>query len=199
MKPSQFLADLAIKCGVIRLEDRDTYMVATSLLLFSSLTWGTLLILGFLFKQTAGSFVFLIFHLPLRIFAGGFHQDTRGKCYLQSCIIFLILFCGAASPYRTWIATNGLILIILSFCIIWRLAPVEAINKPLKPEEFQKYRFTARSILVAETLIAAFLSVGGYHNILYYACISLILATVQLITGVFCERPHRIKRNLSPH
>lgn len=197
MKPNQILVDLAIKYNIVAPEERDTYTVATSLLLFSSLTWGTLLILGFLLNQAMGGLVFLFFHLPLRIFAGGFHQNTRGKCYLQSCIIFLILFWGFSSPYKVWVTNNWLILTALSFYIIWRLAPVEAVNKPLTPKEFKKYRLTARTILIAETAGVIFLYALGYHSILYYADISLILTAFQLITGVLCQHPRTLQDTLS--
>ena len=89
MRLTNRIVDLAIEYEVVDQEEKETYLVATELLLFSALTWGTLLLMGALCGQLTGCLIFLAFHLPVRIFAGGFHQKTR--------IGRLSAYCGAVS------------------------------------------------------------------------------------------------------
>lgn len=194
MKLADRIVDIAIRYEVIEEEERETYIVATSLLLFSFLTWGTLIIMGILFKQLMGCIIFLVFHLPIRIFAGGFHQKTRTRCYAQSCVIFLLLLYGAKTGLYTWIVENWIALITISFLTIWVLSPVEADNKPLSKEEHQKYRFIARVLLILETVIEAIFLCSQQYYMLYYSSISIILAAFHLITGVICS--HSTKKDI---
>lgn len=194
MKLANKIVDTAIRYDVIEEEERDTYTVATSLLLFSFLTWGTLIIMGILFKQITGCLVFLIFHLPIRIFAGGFHQKTRTRCYAQSCVIFLILLYGAKTILYTWIVENWIVLIVISFLTIWFLAPVEAANKPLSKEEHQRYRLIARVLLILEIVIETIFLYNRQYSMLYYSSVSIILAAFHLITGVACS--HSTRRDI---
>lgn len=39
------------------------------------------MLLGILCQKTYECLIFLLFHIPLRVYAGGFHQNTRERCY----------------------------------------------------------------------------------------------------------------------
>ena len=184
MRLTNRIVDLAIEYEVVDQEEKETYLVATELLLFSALTWGTLLLMGALCGQLTGCLIFLAFHLPVRIFAGGFHQKTRIRCYAQSCFIFLLLLFGAKTVLHTWIVENWSILILISFLIIWLLAPVETDNKPLTKEENKKYRFITRILLVLEMAIEVVFLHSQQYDMLYYSSISIFLAAFHLVTGV---------------
>ena len=46
MRLTNRIVDLAIEYEVVDQEEKETYLVATELLLFSALTWGSLLLMG---------------------------------------------------------------------------------------------------------------------------------------------------------
>jgi len=188
MKLCEKIVDLSVAHGVIKKEESEVYTVAMSLLMFSSLIWGTLLVMSYLFHQVMGGLVFMFFHLPLRIFAGGFHQDTRTKCFIFSLIVFSVLLLGAGLPLKGWIIKNCIILVVAACIAIWCFAPVETANKPLTVQEHKKYRFIACAISVLELMVIFYMKVNGNNDVLYYSSMSFLLTFIQIISGVLSNK-----------
>lgn len=175
------IIDSSVSYGLMEEKDRDIYTIAITSLFFSLMTWGTLIIMGVIFKEVFGCFLFLIYHIPLRIYAGGFHQKTRVKCYIQSLIIFILLLFG--SGYVYWIDKYWILLSLVSFAVIYCLAPVEAMNKPLNSEERKHHKTAARIILFIELTGIVIFKIFDFNSGLYYSLMSVQLVTVQLLTG----------------
>lgn len=178
------IIDAAISYGIIEEKDKSLYSIAVSSLLFTLLTWGTFLLLGIFFQKTYGCLIFLLFHIPLRIYAGGFHQNTRGKCYAQSLVIFFLVLFGATTAVQNWIMVHWIMLVVLAIIPVWFLAPVEAMNKPLNPEERKHYKLVARSILLTEIIVLGFFAFCNAKYFLYFAIVSIEIVAIQLISGV---------------
>lgn len=184
MERRRNLVDAAIEFGVIEEKDKSIYTFAISSLLFSLFTWGTLLFLGVFFQKIYECLIFLLFHIPLRIYAGGFHQNTRGKCYIQSLIIFLLLILGSASTIPTWFAAHWQILVFIAFAVIWFLSPVEALNKPLNFEERKHHKMVSRTILFIEVITLIGFALNNLQSALYFSLISIQIVAIQLILGL---------------
>lgn len=195
MEKSHKIVNAAITYGVIEEKDRNIYTVAVSSLLFSFFTWSTLLLLGVFFQKINGCFIFLLFHIPLRIYAGGYHQKTRKKCYVQSLIIFLLLMLCAILSIQNWIMLHWMILIIPVFVAIWALAPVEAISKPLNIEEREHHKKVARSILVVEVIVIVLFVLRNSHEYLYFSTVSILLVAIELLLGLIAEKRNNRKNS----
>lgn len=178
------LIEASILCGVIKEEDKALYNIAITSLFFSIFTWSSLILLGIVFHEVYGSLIFLVFHIPLRIYAGGYHQNTRTKCYLQSLIIFGLLMVGALSVIKIRIVNRWTVLMVLSLLVIWIFAPVESLNKPLNPEERKHHKRTARIIFLIEFAVLVIFKVKQSNTSLYYSTMSIVLVAIQLIFGI---------------
>lgn len=103
MEKSHRIVNAAIQYGAIEERDRNIYEVAVPSLFFSMFTWETLLVFGMIVGVVYRCVLFLLFHIPLRVYAGGFHQNTRvksllwGFCYgimgIRCYILLLRRFC----------------------------------------------------------------------------------------------------------
>lgn len=95
----------------------------------------------------------------LRLFAGGYHMDTYGKCLLTSIALFI--GAGAISQYTHtyWSPIAIAVMIagtsILGFYAIVKYAPKDTPNKPITaPEEIRKFKRLSLGYLII-WLIAA--------------------------------------------
>lgn len=182
------LVEASIRCGVVEEKDRNLYCIAVESFFFSLFTWGSLLVLGIICGEIWGCFIFLVVHIPLRIYAGGYHQNSRKRCYMQSLVIFGLLMFGALSRVQNWIVNNWIVLMALSFIVIWYLAPVESRNKPLNSKERKHHKSTARFILITQLGMLIICKLNCYDITLYYLAMSILLVALQLVAGVFEQR-----------
>lgn len=178
------LVEVSIRCGVIEEKDRDLYNLAVLSLFFSMLTWGSLIVIGAVLGEVRGCLIFLIFHIPLRIYAGGYHQNSRIKCYMQSIVIFGFLMFGALSPVKSWMIQNWMVLMAVSSMVIWYFAPVESLKKPLNLKERKHHKAIARTIFTLELIVLILFNLNQSDANLYYSAMSVLLVAIQLVLGV---------------
>lgn len=141
----------------------------------------TTLVIGIILNMFVESILFLIFFIPLRIFAGGYHAKTQLRCYVMSTIttvliLYLILFLQENM--------GGIIIgvYIISVCIIWKLVPVQDKHKPLDSKEQIKYRKRVQKLIIFITCILGCLYFFGNQvissviiGVVYQLTIILIL------------------------
>lgn len=160
MKVSSYIVQIWVHLGLLASADIPLYFWALDHLFFNLLTWGTLLFLGVIFGCVPRCLLFLIFYIPLRIYAGGFHAKTKFGCYLISVFTFLFL---VLYPQDTVIHFYQWVLPCVSAYIIYSFAPVSATNKPLDDLEALHYKKTTRKILFIEIFVILLL-LFIFHN-----------------------------------
>ncbi|MBB6217143.1 accessory gene regulator B [Anaerosolibacter carboniphilus] len=87
------------------------------------------LIIFSVFSVTDYFLVGLAFFCSLRLVAGGYHDKTYWRCFATSLTIFTII--ALTSSYIHLSTIQRLILLLISFILVWRYAPVDHPNKPI--------------------------------------------------------------------
>ena len=139
----------------------------------------------FLIVLVFGSFweatVLCLMIFPLRKCAGGFHADTKEKCFflstgllLLSCLLFFKL---------SWTNYDYMIIICISAGIIWNLSPIENANKRLDETEHQVYRRRTRILLVAESLLFILSCLLGWDKMQRIIAMSLFVVGIVVVIG----------------
>ena len=141
----------------------------------------TTVFVGFIFDMVWQSIVFMLAYIPLRSYAGGYHAKTQLRCYIYSVlliskVLLLVKFIPWTNP-----VTIGLLLI--SYLIIFILAPVEDSNKPLDKDEAIVYKRRTRLILWIEALIILLLWVFVLHQIVIVISVSMFALACMLVIG----------------
>lgn len=163
-------------------DDKEIYLFGFYQGLILLLNIVTTLVIGIILNMFVESILFLIFFIPLRIFAGGYHAKTQLRCYVMSTIttvliLYLILF---LQENMGGIIIGGY---IISVCIIWKLAPVQDKHKPLDEKERIKYRKRVHKLLVFITCILGCLYFFG-NQVIPSVMISVVYQlTIILILG----------------
>ena len=111
-------------------------------------------IIGLLMGNVQGVFLFLLFFIPLRIFAGGLHLPTLWMCAIASSALIV-----AVAYILNNIEVIGIqvdlcnAILLVGAIVIMVLAPVDTYNKQLFNEEKIKYKIISVIITIAEMAI----------------------------------------------
>ena len=85
---SSEIADMLWNQGIIQEDDVNTCKYGIDLFISSFLEILSILAIAIAFGNFIETTLLFVFFIPLRIYAGGYHADTKLKCYLIS-LIFL--------------------------------------------------------------------------------------------------------------
>lgn len=123
---------------------------------------------------------FLLFMIPLRSFAGGWHAKKFWQCTLISNLI--IVFMLILIPYvKIWNYIIFLFIEFIFFVIITLMMPVQHINRPLSDQERKAYKRKTLFIWAVECMVLFLFAIFKYHNmafIIMYAHTMMIIAAV---------------------
>lgn len=177
-------ADILCRNGLIEQEEKEIYLFGIETALLKVIHYATMLLIGLCFGMVWQTAVFLLAYTVLRDYAGGYHAGSRMQCYLISwlmmlSVLLIVQFCSAEVMFWT-----SAILSIPFYLLIFSLAPVGNINKPLDEIEQKRYGKTARIILsIEEVLSALFLFFNV--QISFVLCLSLFCISIMLVCGKF--------------
>lgn len=177
-------ADILCAHGLIAEEERDIYLFGIETALLKMFHYTTMLITGLCFGMAGLTAVFLLAYTVLRAYAGGYHAATRKRCYLISwlmifCVLLILRFFPDSVMFRV-----SAVLLIPVCLLIFLLAPVGNINKPLDQTEQKRYGKAAKIILSVEGFLSAlFLFINV--RISFVLCLSLLCILIMLLCGKF--------------
>lgn len=178
---ASYLASKAIEYEIIKQEYRELYEMAFSTLFFSIITWSTLLVLGAIQKCIWGCIAFIIAYLPLRVFSGGFHLETKIKCYCFSIVVFIVFL--TIYSYELYTRKIYFFCLLFALPIIFTMAPQENKNKPLCKNEYVRNRRAVLFILVVEVSILIGLYFAKKISAFFFVSYAPILMASLLIIG----------------
>lgn len=159
------LPDLSLKIvsfftsiEIVRKEDQEVYAYGVELLLATVINFIILCILAVITGTIMETALFLLSFLPLRQLVGGYHAKNHLRCFLILISVYMI-FVLALSIIITKPVLTVIIGVILlaSYIIIIKYAPVADDNKPLSTREFHIIKRKGRIAISAYTVITGVL------------------------------------------
>ena len=170
------VVDILIENGSISQKYEEVY--AYTLRSIWILGWNIIisLVIGFLMNMPIYCAVFLLTLIPLRSYAGGYHDKSLFFCYFLSYVtlIFALLWIKNTFPHQELITAVGA---VVSWVAIFRFAPLENENKPLETREKEIIRGKARIIVTIETVIGIMCFLVN-KKMSYAICQAVILCAV---------------------
>ena len=125
--------------------------------------------------------ILLLFFWPLRIFSGGYHADTKTKCYIISTIAEIVVF--ACFRYINMSKDIALIMVFIFSTIIIIIAPQGNSNKPIDEKEYFVFRKKVHGILIIEIVSVMISFILNWSSVLKIIVWSQCLMVILLITG----------------
>lgn len=170
------------KSGLVN--ESNNMIVKTGISRLESLIWDFLfaMVLSGLMGNVLAGILFEFCYMVLRIFAGGYHASTPGKCLCFTygstlcCIVFIFAMPVTDLIFAVWIAVfNG---------IIFFTAPIESENKPLCNMEKKVYHRNSFIISLAETGLFILLYFAEQYLLAKAVLIAMALVTAGLATEI---------------
>jgi len=148
-------------------------------------------VIGMLMDNVKGVFLFLLFFIPLRIFAGGLHMPKLWICAITSSLLLVGVAFVFNNVNDTWIYEKTYLAIIFAGAVvIMFLAPVDTANKPLFKEEKVRFKIISIIITIIEMAIFQFSRDNSFVKILIFMVITIeaFYLAVQKIVNYISEK-----------
>ncbi|MBE6054453.1 MAG: accessory regulator AgrB [Clostridium sartagoforme] len=122
-------------------------------------------IIGLVFNVMIEALIISFTGAILRKFSGGAHASTPTNCAIVGVLISVIpaYIIKHISLNSNYIIFSGILLYIISFILIYKLAPVDSPNKPIKKEAKIKRLKTGSIFIISMYMIFAVVNIGMYY------------------------------------
>lgn len=179
-KLSKSAANNLVRWGVVSGDSVDVCSYGIYILLNTVLNFLTTALIGVMFDMVLESIVLLISYLILRSYGGGYHADTPFRCYVISvAIIMCSLGCIKFFDITQYFYY---LLLIVGVGVVFILAPVENINKPLDECEYKTYRKMSFIVIFTELIVLVVMHFI-FQNIFKVIVIAIFIEGIMLILG----------------
>lgn len=157
-----------------------------------TITVGTMLFLGLLFRQFLYTICFVVFFLSLRKRTGGFHANKFWQCYLGTVITYI-----AVIQVVPVLCINQIIMYGMLFLAIILICIMGTINHPnidISKSELQESKKAARLVVIMEVMIIVVLAYLK-ANILYigYMSVAVILCALLMCLAKIIKQEVYVK------
>ena len=155
------------------------------------LFWICQIILYLFFGHLWDGILFLVAFIFLRRYSGGYHANTRIRCFIYSNLVSLsyIGFCNLQSIYNNALLT---LLFVASIVVILILSPIDNENKRLDEKEKIKYKSKVTKIIMIDILSVIFFKYIGMEKIYNILICSVTIASVLVLLGYLKDKKRKI-------
>lgn len=145
---SLFLCKWMYREDVIREDDMETCQYGLQITMANMINFLIMMIIGGLFGSLWETGLFYVVFVSLRLFCGGYHADSYGKCFLMFALTCLISTVAVRLffQYATGLCFLFWAVIFLLGMCICKKVPIEHVNHPLSVDE--RKLFKKKSLIV---------------------------------------------------
>ena len=152
------IAEILYSHDIIQKEDIDICRYGLDVFISSVFEIASILIIAIFAGNFFETVLFFTVFIPLRIYAGGYHADTKLKCYLVSLVVYGIFTIIINRLPQELYSTVSLIMTIFSLIMVAVAAPVIHKNKTANKTERKHYRKFSICICAFETAMILLLT-----------------------------------------
>jgi len=147
------IAFVLIKNKIIDIEQRDVYVYGLEVFILNASLIAILLGISLLFGGLLHFIAFLIFFFPLRIFAGGYHAKSSGKCLLLSVILYAVSLAIVQIVPLLYKSVYAMVAGGVFIAIIFFFSPIVNPNNKLEEQQFKRNRMVVRIMLIIDLAV----------------------------------------------
>lgn len=183
------LADRLFRNYPIDEKQKPVYIYGFQLFLSSAAAMISIFLFSCLLGDISSSFTFSTIFVSIRLFAGGSHAKTYGRCFVISNAVFLCCFFLAKAIHEFHFYFSCPLMVCLSFSVIVALAPVKHGNHPLSDATYRKNKRVSRALALFESLcILAMHFFSFAPSFTSMAAVTLTAVAVMMIVPKYLER-----------
>ena len=174
-------------------EKKEVYVYGIELIISTGLLFATILMLSALCNDFMMGVIFLSVFAPLRLFTGGYHADTYGKCYVISILLYGITML-LQSILQPVIPARAIIFLLLLMAVYISLrAPVTHVNQPLSERRKQVNARVASVMVIVDLFYIWILSLYSLERMENAAFAMGLVAALMLSADIKNSRKGETK------
>ena len=178
-----------IKNGIIDANNREIYEYSYEIMISQTVYILIMILISLMFGAVFESLAFFMGFSICRKFSGGYHASTYIKCHIifaVNQIVFLLLVKFMKSEY---FGLTAILMVIVSFFIIFAVAPIDHPNKPFDENEFSKYKKRSRVFATLLIPLYTLIYILDKNNIFSFSfCIGIFSVSMSLLYAFFERR-----------
>lgn len=182
---SNGIADMLWTQGIIQEDDIDKCKYGIDLFISSFLEIISILAIAAFLGNFIETVLLFVFFVPLRIYAGGYHADTKLKCYFISLVMYGFSYTLAnITPSGMFVLIN-VIGTLFSLIMVLIMAPIIHINKNVNDIERRNYMKISIEICLVETTIILLLTMTIPKNIIVtYLTVGQVSVAISMLAAI---------------
>lgn len=190
---AQRLTEVLFRHGAIEDSRRPIFIYGFELLLSTGCSILSITLISVFLSQFFTAPTFLIAFISLRLFNGGFHAKTYGRCFLLTNVVYFLVLSVSVYTENNFPIDSFrlayLILTLLSVDVIIFLSPIKHINHPLSEESYKRNQKIGRSLALAYACLNC-MNLYVPHPMVNSVLVSftLMAVAIMMIIPQFTER-----------
>ncbi len=182
---SNGIADMLLTQGIIQEDDIGKCKYGIDLFISSFLEIFSILAIAAVLGNFIETILLFVFFIPLRIYAGGYHADTKLKCYLISLAMYGFSYVLAKIVPSELFALINVVGTVFSLIIVLIKAPIIHANKTVNDIERKIYRKISIQICLIETTIILLLTMIIPKNIIVtYLMVGQVSVAISMLAAI---------------
>lgn len=153
---------LLIKHKILNIKNREVYTYAIEVILLNSILLAALLGISIAGKCFIFFVGYLLFFVPIRKFAGGYHAKQSETCFMISIAVYVVamfIYKKVPNLYQNEIA---IILFVLAVVILMIWSPLKNPNHPLADYQYKRNRRIVYGIIIIDFALLIIFSILNY-------------------------------------
>lgn len=181
-KIAEKLTSYIIKKEVISNEDYEIYKYGFLTGIEILLCIITCFILSMKLQMIYECVTFFLVFIALRSFVGGLHMNSFMACYW--CSVFTLFLTLMLIKHHPVSNEASMAVIISESLLVWKMNPVENINRPVDEGEAKIFSLRIKKILAAICVSALFVYLLKWNEILNTTMYTLLVILISMILGM---------------
>lgn len=177
---SEQFVTLLINKDAIERERKAVYIYGCELLLSTGCSIISVLVIGILTRHLLQALIFILFFMPIRTVANGYHADSYEKCFLLTNLIACLCMYADWWIYESVPIWLVWLIYLLSHIFIWIRGPFQSKKNPLKKERVEKNRHYMHRIQLVELVVALLFTVMLYQTLLYPIIVTTFVVALMI-------------------
>lgn len=179
--------------GIISLEDHDIYVYGFELFLYTLLSTGSLLCIGFAFNRFLETVICLAMFYMSQTYGGGFHASTHARCF---AVMLIGLFVYLQSFQVSHSHLICYVICIVSVLYLWNHPLVLHKNKQFLASKSNMFIRRSRMIIFLQFALFLFVSAIGTRTWLHAISFALLLCSSSRFFGIYFHNKQSDSNNM---
>ena len=186
---SNIVANALWNQGIIQKEDIDTCRYGLDVFFSSTLEVASILMISLFLGNFIETFLFFASFIPLRIYAGGYHANTKTSCYFVSLGVYgLFTYIMMNIKYNFYLPVNY-IATLFSLTVVYCMAPIIHKNKSVSEVEKEHFRKFSICICLVETIFVLLLTIiFSKSPFIVSIALGQVAVTISMIVAAIKEK-----------